>query len=153
MAFLKITICWGYPFLSDRVEELSPRMIQLSGNFSSVCNVISTMFGIGGGSDLIATACTASTNAVGLAYDMIQNNKTEIVVVIGTDPLYLPTYAGFHGLQAMAHGPCSPFSSSPGMSIGEDEASQTRRDGASKAISIGYEPCHREGFVQQPRSS
>lgn len=107
------------PFLNDRVEELSPRMIQLSGNFASVCNVISAMFGIGGGSDLIATACTASTNAVGLAYDMIQNNKTEIVVVIGTEPLYLPTYAGFHGLQAMAHGPCSPFSGSPGMSIGE----------------------------------
>lgn len=107
------------PLIENRPEDFSAEKTKLSGGFSSVCSIVSSLLELGGGFELVATACTASTNAVGIGFDRIQNGKVPFTVVVGTEPLYLPTFAGFFALKAMRAEPCAPFSGTPGMSIGE----------------------------------
>lgn len=94
-------------------------MLANTGNYGAAASIITSLLGLGGGYDVVATACTASTNALGLGFDAIQNDKTEQVLIVGSEPLYLPTFSGFKILDAMADGPCSPFSAEHGMSVGE----------------------------------
>jgi len=105
------------PVITDDVVPMD--MLANMGNYGAAAPIITNLLGLGGGYDVVATACTASTNALGLGFDAIQNNKTEQVLIIGSEPLYLPTFSGFKILDAMANGPCSPFSAEPGMSVGE----------------------------------
>lgn len=107
------------PIVEERYELFSLKKIVVSGSFASSSAIVSALLGLKGGFELVATACTASTNAVGMGFDQIQNGKNPAVLVIGTEPLYLPTFAGFYALHAMKRGPASPFSGEPGMSIGE----------------------------------
>ncbi|MCJ8503030.1 beta-ketoacyl-[acyl-carrier-protein] synthase family protein [Desulfatitalea alkaliphila] len=107
------------PLLENRINDFSIDKTRLSGSFSSVCSVVSSLLQIRGGYELVATACTASTNAIGIGFDQIQNNKNQMALVIGTEPLYLPTIAGFYTLKTLHQQACTPFSGVPGMSIGE----------------------------------
>jgi len=107
------------PFIMGKPEETNVDMVKYSGSYASVCPLVASLLNIGGGYELVATACTASPNAIGLAYDAIQNNKGDIMMALGSEPLYIPTFAGFYALKAMAEGPCTPYSNQPGMSIGE----------------------------------
>lgn len=105
------------PVITD--DEVPMDMLANTGNYADAASNITNLLGIGGGYDVVATACTASTNALGLGFDAIQNDKAEQVLIVGSEPLYLPTFSGFKILDAMADGPCSPFSAEPGMSVGE----------------------------------
>ena len=107
------------PLFEQHIEDFSIQKAILSGGFSSCCSGVSSLLGIRGGTELVATACTASTNAIGMGFDYIQNNKNPVVLVIGTEPIYLPTFAGFYALNVMKEKATSPFSGTPGMSIGE----------------------------------
>lgn len=107
------------PLFEQHVEDFSIKKAILSGGFSSCCSSVSSLLGIRGGIELVATACTASSSAIGIGYDYIQNGKNPVVLAVGTEPIYLPTFAGFYALNVMKSTPTSPFSGEPGMSIGE----------------------------------
>ncbi len=107
------------PMIENQPEKFSLRKLEISGSFSSICPVVTSLLGIEGGFELVATACTASTNAIGIGFDQIQNDKNPIALIVGSDPVYLPTFAGFHALKATRDEPCCPFSGTPGLSIGE----------------------------------
>ncbi len=107
------------PLIEHRMETFSLKKAMVSGSFASCSAIVSSLLGLKGGFELVATACTASTNAMGIGYDLIQNGKNATVLVVGTEPIYLPTFAGFYALHAMKRSPSSPFSDTPGMSIGE----------------------------------
>lgn len=107
------------PLFEQRVQDFSLRKAVYSGAFSSCCSSVSTLLGLKGGVELVATACTASPNAVGMAFDYIQNGKGKAMLAVGTEPIYLPTFAGFYALNVMHPDSCSPFSGQSGMSIGE----------------------------------
>jgi len=107
------------PLMENHLEEFSLEKTRLSGSFASVCPIVASLLQLGGGFELVATACTASTNAIGIGFDRIQNGKAPFTLAVGTEPLYLPTFAGFFGLKAMRAEPCAPFSGTPGMSLGE----------------------------------
>jgi len=107
------------PLFENQPNDFSLKKAIVCGCFSSCSAIVSSLLGLKGGFELLATACTASTNAMGIAFDQIQNHKNHTALVIGTEPIYLPTFAGFYALQAMKTTPTSPFSGSPGMSIGE----------------------------------
>lgn len=107
------------PLFEQRVEDFSLRKALYAGGFSSCCSSVSTLLGLQGGVELVATACTASPNAVGMAFDYIQNGKSKTMLAVGTEPIYLPTFAGFYALNVMHPEVCTPFSGSSGMSIGE----------------------------------
>ncbi len=61
------------PLFEQRIQDFSLRKALFSGSFSSCCSSASTLLGLKGGVELVATACTASPNAVGMAFDYIQN--------------------------------------------------------------------------------
>ncbi|ANI84698.1 beta-ketoacyl-[acyl-carrier-protein] synthase family protein [Kosakonia oryzae] len=107
------------PLFEQRLQDFSLRKALFSGGFSSCCSSVSTLLGLKGGVELVATACTASPNAVGMAYDFIQNGKSKTMLAVGTEPIYLPTFAGFYALNVMHSDSCTPFSGQSGMSIGE----------------------------------
>lgn len=107
------------PLFEQRLEDFSLRKALFSGGFSSCCSSVSTLLGLQGGVELVATACTASPNAVGMAFDYIQNGKSKTMLAVGTEPIYLPTFAGFYALNVMHPETCTPFSGNSGMSIGE----------------------------------
>lgn len=54
-----------------------------------------------------------------MAFDYIQNGKSKTMLAVGTEPIYLPTFAGFYALNVMHPEACTPFSGNSGMSIGE----------------------------------
>ena len=54
-----------------------------------------------------------------MAFDYIQNGKSKTMLAVGTEPIYLPTFAGFYALNVMHPDACTPFSGNSGMSIGE----------------------------------
>jgi 3-oxoacyl-(acyl-carrier-protein) synthase len=107
------------PLIEHQMERFSLKKATVSGSFSSCSAIVSSLLKLKGGFELVATACTASTNAMGIGYDLIQNGKNATVLVVGTEPIYLPTFAGFYALHAMKRTASSPFSGTPGMSIGE----------------------------------
>lgn len=107
------------PLFEQRIEDFSLRKAMYSGGFSSCCSSVSTLLGLKGGVELVATACTASPNAVGMAFDYIQSGKSKAMLAVGTEPIYLPTFAGFYALNVMHSDSCTPFSGQSGMSIGE----------------------------------
>lgn len=107
------------PLFEQRINDFSLRKAIYSGGFSSCCSSVATLLGLKGGTELVATACTASPNALGIAFDYIQSQKSKTMLVVGTEPVYLPTFAGFYALNVMHPESCTPFSASPGMSIGE----------------------------------
>ncbi|WP_034943343.1 beta-ketoacyl-[acyl-carrier-protein] synthase family protein [Erwinia oleae] len=107
------------PLFENQPDRFSLKKAIVCGCFSSCSAIVASLLGLKGGFELLATACTASTNAMGIGFDLIQNGKNSTALVIGTEPIYLPTFAGFYALQAMKPTPTSPFSGTPGMSIGE----------------------------------
>jgi len=107
------------PLFEQRLDEFSLMKAIYSGGFSSCCASIASLLRLKGGVELVATACTASTNALGMAFDYIQGRKSKTMLVVGTEPIYLPTFAGFYALNVMHPQSCTPFSGSSGMSIGE----------------------------------
>ncbi len=107
------------PLIENRPEDYSPDQVRVSGPYFSSGASVSALLQLKGGYEVISTACTASTNAIGFAFDQMQNGKSKTALVVGTEPIYLPTFAGFFALKAMREEPCSPFSGTPGMSIGE----------------------------------
>lgn len=54
-----------------------------------------------------------------MAFDYIQNGKSKTMLAVGTEPIHLPTFAGFYALNVMHPDTCTPFSGQSGMSIGE----------------------------------
>lgn len=107
------------PLFEQRIQDFSLKKAVYSGGFASCCSSVSTLLGLKGGVELVATACTASPNAVGMAFDYIQNGKSKTMLAVGTEPIYLPTFAGFYVLNVMHEDSCTPFSGHSGMSIGE----------------------------------
>ncbi|GLR09748.1 beta-ketoacyl-ACP synthase [Mixta theicola] len=107
------------PLFERRMQDFSLAKAIFSGGFSSCCASVSSLLRLKGGVELVATACTASPNAIGMAFDYIQNGKSQIMLAAGTEPIYLPTFAGFYALNVMHPESCTPFSGTPGMSIGE----------------------------------
>lgn len=75
--------------------------------------------GLRGPKVTIATACAAGANAVGMARDKLWSGEADVMLAGGADVLNPVTYSGFNGLQALADGPCAPYSKSSGLNLGE----------------------------------
>ena len=82
-------------------------------------DIVAKEFGLTGPRQVISTACTASTIAIGCAIAMLRNNQVDIVVAAGCDPLTYISYAGFSSMRNMSDRPCSPYSINEGLTLGE----------------------------------
>lgn len=69
------------------------------------------------------SACAAGTAGAGVALDYIRSGKTDVMIVLGSDPLTIFSAAGFHSLKSMSINGCKPFDRErDGMSLGEGAA-------------------------------
>lgn len=112
----------------------------------STADDIAASVGICGPRQTIATACSAGTNAVGAGRDRLWAGDADIVLVGGVDALLEATFTGFFALQSLDTEPCSPYSRSGGLNLGEGAAflvlerleSAQRRDAPVLAEIMGY---------------
>src|SRR5207248_2199558 len=68
---------------------------------------------------VVSTACSAGANAIGLARDKLWNGEADVMLAGGTDALTFFSLSGFNAVGSLDDQPCSPYSRSGGLSLGE----------------------------------
>ncbi len=99
-----------------------------------------------GAKAVFVTACSASNNAIGYAYDLIMTNQADVVFVGGADSLAKTTFSGFNSLQSLGPEGCAPFSQRVGLALGEgaafmvveSEEHARQRKAKIHAVILGY---------------
>lgn len=94
----------------------------------------------------VATACAASTNALGIALDLLRSGQVDAVLAGGADVLTPLLFAGFHALGVLSPEPCAPFSERLGTTLGEGagflvlerRASARARGATVRGVIAGY---------------
>jgi 3-oxoacyl-[acyl-carrier-protein] synthase II len=121
--------------------------ILLSMPVHATADAIATTFDLRGPRLTVATACSSSVNAIGLAADAIQEDRADVMIAGGTEAHCKMTFAGFNALQAIDPDVCRPFDRRrAGLSLGEgaailvlEEEGRARRRGATILAEIaGY---------------
>jgi len=74
---------------------------------------------IGGETWVVTTACSSTTVALGLAQTLINRGYYDTVLVGGSDALCVANVSGFDAIKATSPGRMAPFSTPPGLNIGE----------------------------------
>jgi 3-oxoacyl-[acyl-carrier-protein] synthase II len=67
----------------------------------------------------VSTACASTTNAIGMALDLLALDAVDVVLAGGADVLTPLIFAGFTALGVLSHDKCAPFSEPPGTTLGE----------------------------------
>jgi 3-oxoacyl-[acyl-carrier-protein] synthase II len=104
--------------MAGELEDEDPRRV-LAIPASHICSAVAVATGAKGIRRTISSACASSTGAMGIAADLIRSGKADIVITGGTDTVSLAVTAGFNSLRALAKDGCQPFSSTPGITLGE----------------------------------
>ena len=78
--------------------------------------------GIGGPRIVVSTACAAGANSLGIARDKLWTREADIMLAGGVDVLSPTTELGFEAMKAIDSKPCSPYSRSGGLNLGEAAA-------------------------------
>ena len=87
---------------------------------NSISDNVGYFFGITGPNYTIPTACSAGNYSIGRSFDLIRQDKVDLMIVGGADPFSRITFTGFNRLFAMAPEKCQPFDRNrKGMMIGE----------------------------------
>jgi 3-oxoacyl-[acyl-carrier-protein] synthase II len=102
-------------------EQLARKVI-LEAPHHQQTESVAYFLGIHGPVATVSSACSSSGAALAYAYELLQSDKADYVLAGGMDGFSKLTWAGFHALGAMASGPCGPFSSQIGISLGEGSA-------------------------------
>jgi 3-oxoacyl-[acyl-carrier-protein] synthase II len=84
--------------------------------------VVAAVLGVHGPAATFSTACSSSGTAIAHAVDMLRAGQIRVVVAGGADGFSKLTLCGFQALGAVADGPCGPFGSRIGISLGEGAA-------------------------------
>jgi len=82
---------------------------------------LAEQLGLSGPVFTVSTACTSSTYAIGLARDLLLDERQGVDVVLagGADVLTIELQAGFHALGVLTRETCQPFGRVTGTSLGE----------------------------------
>lgn len=87
--------------------------------FSAVTQRIAAGLDIAGPRVTISTACSSSTNAIGLGRDMLVHGHADVVIAGGADVLLREGFAGFSAMGVLSAERCAPFSEPPGTTLAE----------------------------------
>jgi len=97
----------------------APRHLPLWESASTIARV----FGLGGPSLAVSTACTSGAQAIACAADLLASGAADAVLAGGVDCLSRLTYHGFAALQLLAEKRCTPFDAGrSGLNLGEGAA-------------------------------
>jgi len=90
---------------------------------NTATDLIARAWNLGKGRLTVATVCTSSTNALGLALRAVREGRARAVLAGGGDGLCELTVAGFNSMRAVDSKPCRPFDRNRrGLSLGEGAA-------------------------------
>lgn len=112
------TIEHYYQLTEEEKQELKSEE-NFKRKYYSATKVLCHIFSISGIATTITTACSASSGALGIAYDLIEQGVLSAALVGGADSFSATTFAGFEGLKATCASKCAPFSKPIGMNLGE----------------------------------
>ena len=89
----------------------------------TTADLIAEAFGLYGPSMALATACSSSALAIGMAAEMILSGEADVMLAGGADSISRMTWGGFHSLLLVDAAGCRPFDAGrSGMSLGEGAA-------------------------------
>jgi len=89
----------------------------------SFTDLLANRYRLTGTRTTVATACSSSATAIGVAFDLIQTGIHEMVITGGSEALSELTFAGFNALRVMDPAYCRPFDKNrKGLSLGEGAA-------------------------------
>lgn len=95
----------------------------LNYNHTNIANKLAKTLGIRGSISVIDTACASGGNAIGRAYDLIKNDRADIVIAGGVDIFTYLTFCGFNSVFAISKEPCKPFDEKrKGLNLGDAAA-------------------------------
>jgi 3-oxoacyl-[acyl-carrier-protein] synthase II len=80
---------------------------------------IAAALGVRGPAFTISTACSSSTNALGLGLDLLRMGAADVVLAGGSDVLTPIMLSGFNALGVLSAEKCAPFSHPSGTTLGE----------------------------------
>jgi 3-oxoacyl-[acyl-carrier-protein] synthase II len=80
---------------------------------------VAAELGVRGPCVMVATACAASTGAIGVGLELLASGAADVVLAGGTDALTPEVFAGFSALGLLSASGCAPFSEPPGTTLGE----------------------------------
>ena len=103
---------------AEMIEALDRRKLAAT-SIAHVANVVSARIGAKGPRVTFSSACASSTAAVGHAMDLIRDDLSDLVVVVGADDVSHGIMAGFNCLGALSSGCTAPFSEPIGITLGE----------------------------------
>ncbi|MEW6671745.1 MAG: beta-ketoacyl-[acyl-carrier-protein] synthase family protein [Thermodesulfobacteriota bacterium] len=90
---------------------------------SNPTSVLAGEFCTDGPLQTVVNACSAGSDAIGLAAAWIRSDLCDVVIAGGADELYQVTYTGFKSLLIYDESPCKPFDADrKGLNLGEGAA-------------------------------
>src|SRR5262245_52980473 len=87
--------------------------------FHEVAEALAPALAITGPRLTVSTACSSSTNAVGLGLDLLRARRADVVLAGGVDVVLREVFAGFCALGVVSPRKCAPFSEPPGINLAE----------------------------------
>jgi len=95
----------------------------LNHNHTNIANKLAKNLGIQGMISVIDTACASGGNSIGRAYDLIKNDRADIVIAGGVDLFTYLTFCGFNSVFAISPERCKPFDEKRrGLNLGDAAA-------------------------------
>ncbi|HHT9136649.1 MAG TPA: beta-ketoacyl-[acyl-carrier-protein] synthase family protein, partial [Candidatus Wunengus sp. YC60] len=87
---------------------------------NSITNILAKYFNFEGPTMISLNACSSGNHAIAWAYDLLLENKVDVVMVGGGDMIPQTEFTHFHNLKALAPERCQPFDKNrQGLMIGE----------------------------------
>jgi 3-oxoacyl-[acyl-carrier-protein] synthase II len=110
-----------------RRAQLEQRKAPAAGLLASppctLTDRLARVYGMTGYRATVTTACSSSTTAIGVLYDLIRSGDLELGLSGGSEALCELTFTGFNALRVMSDAPCRPFDRDrKGLSLGEGAA-------------------------------
>jgi len=114
--------------------------------FHELTEALAAALALRGPSLTVSTACSSSTNAIGLGRDLLREGRADVVLAGGVDVLLREVFAGFSVLGVLSPGKCAPWSEPRGTTLAEGagivvlerEADATRRGATALCTIDGY---------------
>ena len=110
----------------DDMQSVVTHNISFDETYSEFCrdhysnfDFLGKEYKITGPKFVFVNGCSASSNALGFAFDLVANGEVDLAIVGGSDTLAESTIGGFHSLQALSKDAASPFSERIGLSLGD----------------------------------
>lgn len=103
----------------ERIAIVLGTTIGEAGSITRVTEAVGEALGARGPRITISTACSSSTNAIGLGRDLLLSGDADVVLAGGAEKLIAEIFAGFAALGVLGAEKCAPFGETVGTTLGE----------------------------------